>query len=329
MININRIRVSFGNKENKEKINRAQVLEALKKLNEKFHFERISPEDFVSDAFGYTSEDIAHDQKELEQKRVQYKELSPDLELQKAKADLLERVIIVGVAKLKWFGENTNAFLTSEYDDEINYIDGLIEFLPPKKVERYRLLGLNFDATFTSNLEGISTKILALKNDLDRYNIPKAKYFKNPVTDMNGVQLPKVVLGCDSESINRLVEIINKGDFEALANDPVQDKLLSQAEKQLSEFKIRFGRSAHYYNGELEKAKRERKGKDVIDELELSYRKAQNLFDMHSQVGGLIGIACSKKGVHSMSKQKEFFEDAVHQKIMITAEQINPKKKDR
>lgn len=302
---------------------------ALTVLNKEFNFERINPLDYVSDQFGYSEDDINQDLERLKNKRDQYENLSPEGKIAKMKADFLERIIAVGISKLEWFGNNTEAFLTSEYDDEINYIDGLIKFNPPQSnnEERFKLMGINFDATFTTEMSGIGTKIHALKSDLDKYNIPRAKYFKDPLTDMYGVYLPKVILGADNENLDRIIDLVNKKDFDSLKKDDIQNKLLLQAEKQLSEFKERFRRSSAYFKKQLEEAKRDGKEEEIIADFDLSHRKAARLFEMHSSIHGLVSKACSFKKPYL--DQERFFSDAVHQKIMMTADMINKKKEAR
>jgi hypothetical protein len=315
--------ISFENPEKKLEKEYEKISSALTKLEEKYHFTRLDPYTFESEQPGYSREEIAQDIARLEKKRAGYKELSLEEQVAKLKADFLERVIVVGGSHFGWFGKNAETFLTSEVDDEINYIDGYVKFKPKTKTEIFRTLGLDFDATFTTDMGHINTKIHALKSDLDGYRIPKLKYIHDDIMDKNGLELPKVILGCDNESLDEIIDIVNKGEFDLLEQNPIQHKLLIQAEALLSAFKERYGKQSAYFKRTKEANVND---KDKYDNFDLEHRKASRLFDMNSQILGLIQQAGEEKGSFYPSLNEKFSSDAVHNKILYAASQINKQK---
>ncbi len=316
--------ISFSSEKNKTvKLEKEYeyVANALKNLEENYSLSRQEPSNFESDQPGYSAHDILLDQEQLEGKRKKYNELSSEKKISKLKADFLERLIIVGASKYEWFGKSAQAFLSSEYDDEINHIDGLVTFNPPEHVTTFRTLGFDFDATFTTDIDNIFVKVHALKNDLDNYRLPRVKYMRDSVSERNGVELPKVVLGCDNQSLDQLIEKISKGDFDEIEKSTARDKILLQAESQLRAFKERYGKRSAYYL--RQKNLITDKESEQYKELDLEHRKFSRVFDMHSQILGFIQLSMREQGIRA---PEDFMSDAVHEKIIYAASQINKSK---
>lgn len=301
------------------------ILGALKNLEDEYKFERLNPYDFECDEPGYSKHEIDQDLELLANKRKKYGDATLENKIAKIKADFLERLIVVGVSQFEWFGKNTESSLVSEFDDEINFIDGAIKFNSSEHATQFRMLGLDFDATFTSDIDSIYTKVHALKSDLDKNNIPKLKYIRDDIFKKNGVLLPKVVLGCDNASLDVLLKEIANKKFDILKDNPIQNKLLIQAEAQLSAFKDRYSRKSNYYKHQREDAE---KAKDIdkVTNSSLEERMAARLFDMHSQILRLISKVGEEKGTFSFANEKDFFSDAVHVKIMDATKHINKQK---
>lgn len=296
------------------------IFVALENLEKEYHFSRLNPMDFTSEQTGYSQDDISQDLNRLSVKREGYEKLSPELKIMKMKADFIERIIVIGISKFNWFGKKTESFLVSEFDDEINHIDGLVKFDVPEHVKIFRMLGLNFDVTFTNDIKNINAKIHSLKSDLDDYRIPKVKYFYDEKKQQNGLELPKVILGCDIESVDDLIKKIANNEFNVLKNNSIQEKIIFQAEAQLLQFKERYGKSSAYYKREKE----DEKNKKNFDDLDLKHHMASRLFNMHSQILGFIEKAMEEKKIYHSSND-QFFSDSVHVKIMSATKDINKK----
>lgn len=315
--------ISFENVKGKLEKEHGFITTALKNLEEQYQFTRLSPYDFESEIqTGYSKHDIEQDMQLLAKKREKYGDATLEQKISKLKADFLERVIVVGISEFQWFGDKAESFLTSEFDDEINFIDGAVKFKVPKDATVYRMVGLDFDATFTSDIDSIYTKIHALKADLDNNKIPKLKYVHDERNEENGVLLPKVVLGCDNKSLDVLIKAIAEKDFTVLEDNPIADKLLIQAEAQLAAFKTRYGRKSSYYKDEASKETDSEKK----TEFDLEHRLASRLFDMHSSILGLVNKAGDTRNTFSFANKNEFFQDAVHVKILDAASKINKQK---
>ena len=86
--------------------------------------ERINPNAFSG---VYGAEEIKKDNETVE--RIKANFLQNPEEAQKKKfADALEIVIEQQISKDEWFGENAVIAPTSEHDDFINKVDGIVEF---------------------------------------------------------------------------------------------------------------------------------------------------------------------------------------------------------
>ncbi len=314
--------ISFENVKVKLEKEFELVSTALKNLENEYKFTRLNPYDFTSKEPGYSKQEIDQEYELLANKRKKYGEATLEQKITKLKADFLERLIVVGISKFEYFGKEAESFLASDIDDELNFIDGGVKFNTLDFVTQYKLLGLEFDATFTSDIEGINTKIHALKKDLDNNNIPKLKYVYDDIREKNGLLLPKVILGCDNESINVLIKEIAQKNFNVLENNPIQDKLLIQAEAQLSAFKDRYSKKSVYYRHMTNEATDETKKEDF----NLEQRLASRLFDMHSEILGLVRKAGEEKNVFTFENEKAFFSDAVHVKILDVTKNINKQK---
>lgn len=156
-----------------------------------------------------------------------------------------------------WFGEDVFMVETSKFDDYVNGVDLVAEFL---RDGLFTHLGLAIDITTISQ---VKEKIKKILNEIRAGQLPRIKYFVSEGGDFRGElsNIPRVVIGTDRRSLDKLAQLwldfmrlrsqkqkslqaqdlgsLNKKISEtkkALRTHPVQIELLAQIELQLEAF---------------------------------------------------------------------------------------------
>jgi len=155
-----------------------------------------------------------------------------------------------------WMGSNAHSIRTSEYDDIVNGIDEIVEF---REENAASYLGLALDVTFGE--QAVKDKVQRIKNEFDSGKLGQVKYFHSEFTHMTGrlSEIPRAIVSTDKETVVELTKLWmardGKGDRKALAEHPIQIRMLDEIENQLSIFHSYLSKKAA---AELNKAKRDR-----------------------------------------------------------------------
>lgn len=198
---------------------------AYKKMMTNLEDITIREDDFLNI---YTAEEIAQDKETILEKEKSFKEkeLNEELDQQK-RASVLEYLIYEQGKQAGWLGKDITTVRVSRFDDIINGIDIIIEF--EKEKEKY--LGLAVDVSYSLNIE---KKLDRIKNEIDSGELGKVKYYKSSHSGPARLtNIPRIVIACDSKTVNELTELWLEEDREKLANHPIQLQIITQIYSQL------------------------------------------------------------------------------------------------
>jgi hypothetical protein len=157
------------------------------------------------------------------------KEFDDDEEL-RGVSDILEAILYLELGDGKWFGEETASMLATEYDDVVNGVDVVVEFL---STERPGMLAIAVDATMSR--DAVRTKLQKIKSKIKTDELTKVKYFES---GRNGSKsslenLPHVVIGLDPETILELSQLLVQGDNEKLLSHHARFVVIQEVWEQL------------------------------------------------------------------------------------------------
>ena len=209
--------------------------------------ERISPNAFSG---VYGAEEIKKDNETVE--RIKANFLQNPEEAQKKKfADALEIVIEQQISKDEWFGENAVIAPTSEHDDFINKVDGIVEFYTDGESDDR--IALVLDASLGDKSLSTKKKIdINIRRMLGKNSPAQVKYFESQTTPYKGrlARIIPIVVGLDGKHSGELfalfgavieskeAERLPEGHLEAkkeeLRMHPAQMVFLEQTHEQLT-----------------------------------------------------------------------------------------------
>jgi hypothetical protein len=186
--------------------------------------EGIPKERIALDAFEneYGKEEIERDKKAAENAKAGFLH-NPEKAKKKRWADALEIVIEQQISKDDWFGEEAIIAPTSEYDDYINHVDGIVEFYTDE--ESGERIALSIDASMGTKLlppkgkdsdEWKSSTQKKLDQNIQRIlggNPPaEVKYFESQITGAKGMLtgVIPVVVGLDGKHSGELFKLFTE-----------------------------------------------------------------------------------------------------------------------
>ena len=158
-------------------------------------------------------------------------------------AKIFEVIVFQQIELADWFGEMAQTIATSRFDDLVNGIDVLVEF----DEQKYKYhLGLAIDAT-TSTMKN-REKFGRIQDEINTDRLAEVAYFKtdNSVFEGKMKDVPRVVIGADSKTVDNLITVWMKNDTRALAAHPIQIKILSEIRTQLACFKEYCDKTNHH-----------------------------------------------------------------------------------
>ncbi len=182
----------------------------------------------------YGDRRVEEDKKEVEKRKNFYKENNSNQEKEAKKlATIFEAIINENLELSEWLGENAQTMPTTEYDDFVNGVDTIIEFIEEDKNPSH--LGMAIDATYSSELGKKFTKI---KENIDKEKLATIKYFKSINMDFMGEksQIPRVIVGADNNTIKELIELWYTGKKKELGEHPIQFQIMEEILIQLESF---------------------------------------------------------------------------------------------
>jgi hypothetical protein len=214
-------------------LEKADIDAAFKKA-EKVLSDPINPEDF-RDIYGdkNVDSDIQYVEKAEEFFRKKFDQDS-DVEQQMHKLGKIFEAIIFQHAELSnWFGENATTIETSRFDDIKNGVDTLVEFEEGNSSSH---LALAIDVTSSSSTR---KKFERIESEINEGHLAEIKYFVSEhMGTLRGhkANVPRVVIGADRKTVCNVINTWIEGDNKALAEHPIQIKILSEIKIQLSAF---------------------------------------------------------------------------------------------
>ncbi len=191
------------------------------------------PEDFAAD---YGRDVVTGDIAEAKRREEQFKDVlgDPLVDMQIKLATAFEAIVVDG-AEEGWFGEHTEIRKTSEYDDRVNGVDGVLEH--GEGVEARKHLALAFDVTFSPDVE---KKFNGILGDIERGQLSSVKYYRAADGAVGLKNVPKVVIGADAASVTELMNLWLEND-PRMRTHPIQMQMLLGIQMQLEVFE-RFAR---------------------------------------------------------------------------------------
>ncbi|MFH1171696.1 MAG: hypothetical protein V1778_04115 [bacterium] len=154
----------------------------------------------------------------------------------------LEYMMLDGIYSRNWFGPDTEVTPVSEYDDLFNGVDIIVRFNQPDGEPLFLGIdvttGEQFDEKETR--ERIQRKVGRIADGLEKGWKTGVKYYAGDSEEPRGkIVMPRVVIGTDSENIERLFQdfvaaLGSRAGGEAIDAHPLQFGMMHQIEKQLA-----------------------------------------------------------------------------------------------
>lgn len=148
-------------------------------------------------------------------------------------ATIFEAIIHQHGEQSDWFGPFARTIKTDRYDDYVNGVDEVIEFVEPQKPSSH--LALAIDATFNDNYLGNELK--KILNKIDEGKMTEIKYFESSDQTFRGQLslIPQIILCADEKTIRELADLwVNEP--KRLAEHSIQLQNLEEALEQLKFF---------------------------------------------------------------------------------------------
>jgi hypothetical protein len=202
----------------------------------------------------YDKAGIEADKKEVEKLEKGHETHNTETQRDLKKLSELFEVMFSQLVELEdWFGDDVFIAETSKFDDYVNGVDAIAEFL---REGSFSHLGLAIDVTFTKDT---GNKIKKIVREIQNNHLPKVKYFVSEGGDFRGElsNIPHIILGTDRKTLGQLAELVLDLNFlkkrkenqstpqlsqqikevrAKLQNHPLQIELLAQIELQLERF---------------------------------------------------------------------------------------------
>ncbi len=205
----------------------------------------------------YSKEEIQRDKDLVENIKNDFGDFKNTPEIQRSRdkqqqAKALEVILAEDAHVLGWFENEeieSNAIRTSEYDDYINGVDSVFEFIK-EDGDEVRRVALAIDISENPNFDKISKKVdRNLQKVLNPRKQMQIKYFKSTMEDKVGRlrNIIPLVIGLRGDNVNKIIPEIadlrnsgEKGNIEeikekkeSLENSPFQKILLEEMKAQL------------------------------------------------------------------------------------------------
>ncbi len=149
-----------------------------------------------------------------------------------------------------WMSNQAEAFFTAEPDDFIRKVDCVIEFHPEEGKQDRDYLGLGIDVTFSSDYSTISGKLHEVWSDVERSKKVQVKYVDTEHFK-GSLEVSRVVLAADKETVLELARLYKEKDREALDNHPYLANAMLQMKHQLEAY-YSFAQKKHARAGYLQ-----------------------------------------------------------------------------
>jgi hypothetical protein len=149
-------------------------------------------------------------------------------------SDVFEAMLADQIKNNNWFGGNAELIASSEYDDYVNHIDGVLHFKVPGSSD---YIALGADVTFSR--ASIEEKIRHIKKRIVDGRLARVKYFELPDKSFKGElnEVPYIILGADAHSVLQMAEQwTDEAGGKYLGKHWMQAQLIDMAIMQCDEF---------------------------------------------------------------------------------------------
>ncbi|MFC1686655.1 hypothetical protein ACFLZS_01885 [Patescibacteria group bacterium] len=200
----------------------------------------ISNRDVINlDEFDDIYKDVEKDQEHVNKLKDQWSEKQKDMEewmLESQKLGKVFEVLFYEQAELSnWLGENAYTYLTSDYDDIINKVDIVAEFI--REDDAASFLGLAVDVTIGHNTE-VENKLKKIKKEIKNGELTKIKYFESENVGIRGElsNIPRVVIGVEKDTLLEMSKLWVDNKNETLGEHSIRFQVLEEILFQLEAF---------------------------------------------------------------------------------------------
>ncbi len=154
---------------------------------------------------------------------------SPHEKTKLVPATILEAIIFEQGEQSEWFGPEASTIKTSRYDDVVNKVDTIIEFIDKRKKASHSALAI--DATFSLN---IHDKLNEIKKMINAGTLANIKYFQSDNSPHRGelLNVPLTVVSSHYKTVQELSRLWVDNDHEALGKHWIQFQLLDELTEQ-------------------------------------------------------------------------------------------------
>ncbi len=190
----------------------------------------------------YGEDQVKRDRESIERKKTKFmrEETGPT-----KRAKILEALLSEQIELSDWFGSGAFTIVSSEYDDLYNGVDLAIEF---ERESSYRYMAVGVDVT--SSGTSVAKKLSIIKEHIRTGTLTRMKYFSSERNNFWGEyrQIPQIVVGVDSKTIEELSELwltahgtrLQKDNtFLSDASKEHQKKIAKEAHEKLANHRVR------------------------------------------------------------------------------------------
>ena len=131
-----------------------------------------------------------------------------------------------------WLGDNATAKKASLYDDLVNGIDEIVEFME-SDTSATTHLALGVDITFGTD---VINKLDKIKDQIEKGDLGVIKYLLTDTYRGEMKNVPKAVIGCDMKNLNEITKFWLEGKKKVLAQHRAKFMILDQIMMQLNNF---------------------------------------------------------------------------------------------
>ncbi|MBI3075238.1 MAG: hypothetical protein HYY92_03460 [Parcubacteria group bacterium] len=219
----------------------------------------LNPENF-RDLYG--DENVNKDTARVRKLEEGFREgVSTESEQGRKLAKALEVIIAQQIELSNWMGSDVITITPSLFDDFINGVDLITEF-QDKGEGRASHMALAIDVTSGGDL---TKKIERIKGEIRNGDLARVKYFESEFLNIRGElkNIPRVVVGIDTHTMESLGELWLANDTKALAGHEVQRALLEEIRAELKAFAA-YARHAERLAGP-ERHERSKKAAEVYE----------------------------------------------------------------
>lgn len=235
--NFNGSSMEGGFRARESSVHDRHVLELAHQKAEQIFRHEIDMKSFAAPVGNYDSKMVARDMEivaALKGRFASQEVENPAIADVKRISDVFEAMLADQIKHNNWFGGNTELIASSEYDDYVSHIDGVLHFKIPGSSD---YIALGADVTFSR--ASVEEKITHIKRSIVDGKLARVKYFELPDGSFKGElkEVPYIILGADANSVLQMAEQwTDETGGKYLGKHWMQAQLIDMAIMQCDEF---------------------------------------------------------------------------------------------